>query len=163
MTFATGFPYDISYAGGASYSLFCAINDTYYACPDVPNQVAPLQHTNPRAGGIGQYFDGRVQDGTAANASASFAQETLGSFGNIARNKYHGPGINNTDMVLAKNIHLASDSARFIQLRIEGYNVFNHTNFGNPDGNISDAGGTYGQIQSAAAGREFQLVGRFNF
>jgi hypothetical protein len=41
---ATGFPFDISYAGGTtSRSLWCdASTPSFYACPDVPEQLAPL-------------------------------------------------------------------------------------------------------------------------
>lgn len=159
-TFATGFPFDIAYNGGVSTSLYCALNDFYYTCPDIPNQVAPLQHLNPRDQTVkGQYFENpNVGDG-----ASSFTQEVLGSFGNISRNKYHGPGILNTDAVVSKNIRFASDSNKYVQLRMEGYNVFNHTQFNNPDGNILDAGATFGIIQSAAPGRQVQLVGKFFF
>ena len=38
------------------------------------------------------------------------------------------------------------DNKAFIQLRLESYNVFNHTNFSEPDGNFGDS--TLGQIAS---------------
>ena len=153
-TFATGFPYDISYAGGTSNSLWCSVDTSYYACPDVPVQTGPLQHLNPRtnigADGYSNYF-----------GTTNFAQEPIGSFGNIARNEYHGPGINNTNVVVSKNIPFSGDGGRSLQLRLESDNVFNHTQFNLPDGSIVN--GTFGQITGAAAGRQTQLGAKVYF
>jgi len=57
-----------------------------------------------------------------------------------------------------------------IELRLEAFNVFNHTQFANPDTNIFD--GTFGQITSTTLGsgtnevqtqRILQLAGRLTF
>ena len=87
--------------------------------------------------------------------------EPIGSFGNIHRDPYHGPGYDNTNIVLAKNFIVSSDGVRRLQLRLESDNVFNHTNFNNPDGNFLD--GTFGQITSAQPSRVTQLGGKFYF
>lgn len=166
-TFAGGFPYDISYGGGSSNSLFCSSVTSYYACPDVPQQVAPLVRNNPRikqADGGTNWFYGETTDVTPG---ASFAQEPIGSFGNVHRNPFHGPGTNNTNMIVAKNFPLSKDGSRTLQLRMESDNVFNHTQFNNPDGNIGDGapsvGGTFGQIFSAASGRNTQIAAKIYF
>ena len=165
-TFATGFPFDISYQGGTSRSLFCGNGDFYYTCPDVPNMIAPLQRENPRAlttaNGAHNWFNGAVLNpADPTTSSASFSPEDIGTFGNLSRNRFHGPGILNTDAVLAKNFHYSSNETKTIQIRIEGYNIFNHTQFNNPDGNFLSS--TFGRVTTAAAGREFQLVGKFYF
>ena len=151
-TFATGFPFDISYAGGTSRSLYCSAGVNFYACPDVPEQIAPLVHADPRVliNNRGTYFQ-----------KASFAAEPLGSFGNISRDKYHGPGINNTNMILAKNFSVSGDGTRYIQLRMESDNVFNHTQFSLPNSTYGSS--TFGQITSAAAGRQTQLAAKIYF
>jgi hypothetical protein len=152
-TFAQGFPYDISYGGGVSYSLYCSAGTAFYACPDIPQQIAPLKRIDPRSRTAliqSQWFSG-----------TSFVDETVGTFGNIGRNTYHGPGRINTDAQLSKNFRYGADSAKTIQLRIEGYNVFNHTNFSLPDGNIGDS--TFGHITGSLAGRQIQLAGKFYF
>jgi len=49
-----------------------------------------------------------------------------------------------------------------LQVGIEGFNVFNHAQFNNPQGNI--ASGNFGRITSTAiAGRIVQLRAKFNF
>ena len=157
-TLATGLPFDISYGGfNTSNSLYCASGNTFYACPDVPLQVAPLVRQNLRAA--------RQPNGSAAAfLSTSFAAEPIGSFGNIGRNPYHGPGLNWTNLILAKNFNVSSDGVRRLQIRLESDDVFNHTNFANPDGNFAD--GTFGQINAVntyVQGRQTQLAGKFYF
>ena len=152
---ATGFPYDISYGGwGTSASLYCdASTPSFYACPDIPNQTAPLTRVNPRlrdSSGYGTWF-----------GATGFTDEVTGSFGNIHRNPYHGPGVNNTNMILAKNFSLSSDGTRSLQIRMESDNVFNHTQFLAPDGLYGDS--TFGQITAAAAARQTQLAAKIVF
>lgn len=154
-TLAQGFPYDISYGGGVSNSLWCSAGYNYYACPDVPNETAKLQRIDPRvrsAAVKSQWF-----------GTTTFFDETIGSFGNISRNKYHGPGLIRTDAQVSKNFnYLPGSEDKIIQLRIEGYNVFNHTNFNNPDGNFNNTT-TFGQIRGAGIGRQIQLSGKVYF
>jgi hypothetical protein len=151
-TFATGFPFDISYAGGTSLSLWCSASTSFYACPDVPNQVAPIAYGNIRsiANNRVTYFQ-----------TSSFATEGLGQFGNISRNRFHGPGIDNTNLILGKNFALSSDGVRSLQIRMESDNVFNHTQFALPTGTFTS--GSFGMISSAAAGRQTQLAAKIYF
>lgn len=160
VTFATGHPFDISYQGGESYALYCSAGDFYYTCPDVPNQVAPLQRTNPHSLTTrGQFFDGNINTPTS-----SFTDEVTGSFGNISRNKFFGPGIDNTNLQVSKNFAYSKDNPdHTIQLRIESYNLFNHTNFHNPNGNPDNGPGVFGVIFQADPARQFQLSGKIFF
>ncbi len=155
-TLATGFPYDISYGGfGTSASLYCDIDFSFYGCPDVPNQTGPLARANPRvrdSSGYGTWF---------ANGYTNFTDEVTGSFGNVHRNPYHGPGINDTDVVVAKNFSLGGDGTRSLQIRMSSSNAFNHTQFGAVDGLYGDT--TFGQITSAASARQTQLSARITF
>ena len=148
-TLATGFPYDIAYDGSTSRSLFCAAAVNFYACPDVPLQIASLQTMNPRQG-KNFWF-----------SPSSFVAEPLGQFGNTHRNAFHGPGINNTDVGIYKNVYWGSNEARYLQLRLESYNVFNHTQFNEPVANF--ASGNFGRITGAAAGRQSQLAVKLYF
>ena len=46
-----------------------------------------------------------------------------------SRGELRGGGMQNWDMSLFKNIHLGASEQRFLQLRLEAFNVFNHPNF----------------------------------
>ena len=155
LTFATGFPIDIRTSSG-SLSLFCSSNFQFYACPDVPNQIAPIKELDPRVG-KNFWFD-----------PTSFATEAVGTFGNTHRNPLHGPGINNTDVAIFKNIYFWPGSeSKYVQLRLESYNAFNHTQFYNSasPANITTTitSANFGRISSAAPGRATQLAAKIYF
>jgi hypothetical protein len=156
LTLAQGFPYDISYAGGTSRSLWCSAGVNFYACPDVPEQVAGLQFTNPRirnaSTGNSEWF---------SNGLTAFDPEPLGAFGNVARDPYHGPGTNSTNMILAKNFMLVPERNISFQMRLESDNVFNHTSFTNPTSTYGSS--SIGQISSAGNGRQSQLAAKIYF
>ncbi len=116
--------------------------------PDVARGSLNL-NSNPRNGL--SYFN-----------SALFSENALGTPGNASRRYFHGPGMENFDVALLKNLHLTEST--FLQFRLEAFNVFNHAQFFGPqavDGNISSA--TFGQVVSAAAPRLVQLGAKFVF
>jgi Carboxypeptidase regulatory-like domain len=161
VTVATGLPFDISYAGTTSRSLYCSANISFYACPDVPNQIAPLVKINPHTRSI-------VSTTTGAHGNSgyfspdSFGAEAIGAFGNVHRDPYHGPGINNTNLILAKNFALSAEGVRRLQIRMESDNVFNHTQFSNPASTFGS--GTFGQISGVQiAARLTQLAAKIYF
>jgi hypothetical protein len=154
VSLAGGFPYDISYGGASSLSLWCSANFQFYACPDVPVQTAPLMRENER-----------LRDPSSGNTTwfnpSTFTDETPGSFGNVGRNRDHGPGINNTNLIVAKNFWLNEERGWKFQMRMESDNVFNHTQFSNPTSQF--VSGNFGLISSAAAGRQTQLAAKIYF
>jgi hypothetical protein len=95
-----------------------------------------------------------------------FSFESLGQFGNSRRRFFHGPGTNNWDIALLKN--LAITESKSLQFRVEVFNAFNHAQFDNPDGTINDvpdsvAGTGFGWINSAQPARVAQLALKFQF
>jgi Carboxypeptidase regulatory-like domain/TonB dependent receptor len=99
--------------------------------------------------------------GPGFNASC-FSLPQLGELGTAPRRFFYGPGIENFDMALIKNVPLGG--SRALQVRIEAFNVFNHPQFygaGAVDGNIASR--TFGQIVSAAAPRFVQVATKFSF
>ncbi len=138
----TGFPVTISQAG-AYQSGWCDAFG-YYGCADNPNlSNFQIQKFNPRASGH-QYFD-----------TSNFSPEPVGTFGNVGRNFFSGPGYNYTNLQIYKDFPLLKDNKAYIQLRLESYNVFNHTNFSEPDGNFGDT--TFGQIASVIQPASFGI------
>jgi hypothetical protein len=106
--------------------------------------------SNPRARG-NNYFDTGV-----------FGMNALGTAGTAKRRFFHGPGADNYDMALAKN--LAITESKSVLFRVEAFNLFNHTQFTGPsavDGDIGSS--TFGNVISAAPPRILQGALKFNF
>lgn len=102
------------------------------------------------------------RNGLAYFNASLFSENALGTPGNASRRFFHGPGMENFDMAILKNVRLGE--TRSLQLRFEAFNVFNHAQFFGPqavDGNISSA--TFGQVVSAAPPRLVQLGAKFTF
>ncbi|MFZ3363620.1 MAG: carboxypeptidase regulatory-like domain-containing protein [Candidatus Acidiferrales bacterium] len=94
--------------------------------------------------------------------TAVFSENALGTPGNAKRRFFYGPGMDNYDMALLKNVRLRESKS--LQLRLEGFNVFNHAQFFGPqavDGNIDSS--TFGQVISTTAPRLVQLGAKFLF
>lgn len=72
---------------------------------------------------------------------------------------FHGPGINNWDMALLKNLRLTESMS--LQFRAEFFNAFNHTQFNNPDGEFTDS--TFGLVTNARSPRIGQGAIKFIF
>lgn len=93
--------------------------------------------------------------------------DRIGQVGNAQRNLVRLPGLINFDVALFKNFPIGEKHG--IQFRWETYNLFNHTNFRDIDGNITfDAAGkqtnpTFGVPTSARPARVMQGSLRFTF
>lgn len=59
----------------------------------------------------------------------AFSTNALGTFGNAGRAFSRLPGRNQTNASFVKNIYFGSESGRYLQLRAEAFNLFNHTQF----------------------------------
>ncbi len=168
---ATGFPFDISYGGGSSNSLWCSSNFAFYACPDEPNQTGTIARADPR-----KFVPGTNRTRWFTANASGLSQAPLGQFGNESRNRFHGPGSINTNLIIAKNFNLRADGSMRLQIRMESDNVFNHTNFNNPSGTVTSTTngetlttpgtlsyGAAGQISTAGPARQTQLAAKFYF
>ncbi len=84
---------------------------------------------------------------------AAYAFPAPGTLGNSGRNSLKGPEYKDVDFSLMKNFPIYS--SLHLQFRAEFFNLFNHTNFGNPDTTLT-SGANFGQILSAYPSREIQ-------
>jgi hypothetical protein len=127
-----------------------------------PVLTGPVHFVNPKKSG-GYWFDPN-----------SFSDPNLGTYSTTTRSLCCGPGTNNTDLALHKKLMISEN--HYFQLRAEFFNVFNHTQFFNPDGNYSNIGvttsttvpfqqysGTFGQIRRAREPRQMQLAIKFYY
>jgi len=159
-TFQTGFPFTPFDSGFRS--LTCsALN--YYGCSDGPNGVGAITTFDPRNSSVVNTVANPANTTALPNYwfdPNQFTRQTFGMFGTSGRNSIHGPGINNTDLALQKEVLFSE--ARKLQLRLEAYNLFNHAQFNLPGANAASTS-TFGRITSAHAGRLVQLGAKFYF
>jgi hypothetical protein len=149
--FASGFPVTVINNGDNSL-IGTNPNGVNNSSIDEPDYNGSSLHLsgNPRAHGH-DYFD-----------TAAFSMNALGSPGTAKRRFFYGPGADNYDMAAAKNLPLTESKS--ILIRVEAFNVFNHTQFNGPtsvDGDIGSS--TFGNAVSAAPPRILQGALKFNF
>ena len=80
--------------------------------------------------------------------TACFQQvpDTTGTFGNTSRNSVRGPGASNIDLSVIKNTKMGPVSS---ELRLEVFNLLNHPQFANPNGQFGNA--AFGTISAMLA------------
>lgn len=162
-TFQHGFPVAVwntnftdLVSGGGYY------NNGFYAPLQRVNVTgAPLGIRDPRnysIGGLPNYWFN----------PAAFTSPAPGTgVGDANRNPLYGPGINNWDMALEKNVYITEAKSRYFQLRFETFNTFNHAQFAAPENIFGTA--NFGRIlgvqqgSTNGAGRVAQLGAKFYF
>ncbi len=149
--FARGFP--VSMINNGDNSLIGTNpNGVNNSSIDEPNYDGGSLHLNknPRTDG-NNYFETTV-----------FSMNALGEPGTAKRRFFYGPGADNYDMAVAKNLPLRE--SKTLLFRVEAFNVFNHAQFNGPasvDGNIGSS--TFGNVVSAASPRILQGALKFSF
>jgi hypothetical protein len=116
-----------------------------FGANDRPNVSGSAAVNNP---GPNQWFN-----------TAAFSMPAFGTFGNAGRNLLEGPGYQNVNVAVLKQISLPGRSR--LQLRAEAFNLLNRTNFDLPDNFFGSS--TFGRILSAGAPRHIQFGARLMF
>lgn len=166
-TLQTGFPITIYDSSLRSQSCPAGFGIVYYACWDTPDVNGPVATYN-------------VRNSTLVNTSKNsnnttplsyyyfnpnaFSPEPIGVVGNEGRNNFHGPGINQTNMSLIKDIKFSE--VRRLELRLDTFNTFNHTQFLMESNSLSYSNfnsANFGRALSAASGRVVQLAAKIYF
>ena len=90
-------------------------------------------------------------------------QPGLDQVGNVGRDSFFGPHFFNTDLSVQKNFPIRERVQ--LQLRADGFNAFNHINWGTPNGTIQSGGQiTQGPFPGNSANpRQLQFSGRVQF
>jgi hypothetical protein len=86
---------------------------------------------------------------------------TLGAWGTLGRNALRGPGMDNWNLSLFKSFTLSESRNSRLELRLETFNTWNHTEFNGVDTGLGDS--RFGQFTSAFDPRILQLGGKIYF
>jgi len=143
-TFQTGFPIRITTLD--DQELMYSFD---FELPGEPDLVTPFRTMKPQSNG-NYFFD-----------PSSFSEDnTFGRIGNSPRTICCGPHIGQTDFAILKTFKISE--VQRVDFRAEFFNIFNHTQFFNPDGNFSD-GPQFGQVNQVRDPRLMQLALKFFF
>jgi Carboxypeptidase regulatory-like domain/TonB dependent receptor len=149
VTFQTGFPFSVTATDPGAYLSF-GMRANEIGNPNVPHKT------------INEWFN-----------TAAFTQPAFGVYGSSGRNILTQPGINNWDMNLSKMVRFTERVD--LQLRLETFNTFNHTQYGidptttaalGPGQNAVDSAlgdPNFGKVVSARPGRILQLGAKIVF
>ena len=143
VTLQSGFPVRLTSTGDQEL-----MNSFDFQTAGEPSQIAAFRQLSPQKSG-GYFFDPN-----------SFANAPLGQIGNAPRTICCGPGIANIDLGIHKTVQVREGTS--LEFRTEFFNAFNHTQFFNPDGNITD-GPSFGQVSRARDPRLIQFALRLMF
>ena len=137
-TMQTGFPFTVNLRGDPT-NVGAGTGGIFVR----PNAVA----------GANAALDGSQQSVARWFNTSAFVNPAAGTFGNVGRNTITGPGLTSLDVVLQKTIAVTE---RFkLQLRAEGFNIANHSNYSIVGRIIGDP--TYGVVQSQLDPRQLQF------
>jgi hypothetical protein len=149
-SFQTGFPIRIQSSNDSELE-----NSFDFELPGKPDLVAPFRTLNPKTNN-NYYFD----PNSFALPVQSDTSTPLQLLGDAPRTICCGPGISNFDLSVQKILPVGEN--KHFEFRAEFFNAFNHTQFLNPDGNISD-GADFGRIKRVRDPRNIQFALKFAF
>jgi Carboxypeptidase regulatory-like domain/TonB dependent receptor len=166
--FSGGFPIQMADSNPATCASGLCVGDASLVgspSTDMPNVVGPIHIHNPRDTATRTYFDQSSFAPTQCaltfpggpGTAGVLAGPDCGSFGTANRRFFHGPGFNNTDLGITKIVPV--NEAMHFEIRGEFFNVFNHAQFENPSGDISNGG--FGNVSVARDPRIGQISGKF--
>jgi hypothetical protein len=147
-TVQSGFPIRITSSSDLEMQ-----NSSDFLYPGEPDLIAAFHTLNPA------HFNSALQGNYAFDPS-SFVDQQLGTIGDSPRTICCGPPIRNFDLSVFKDTSIGERVRS--EFRAEFFNVFNHSQFYNPDGNISD-GANFGKVVRARDPRLIQFALKLMF
>jgi len=139
----TGTPIDVSYSPTTANDVTGLANDYRGEAILRPN-VSGSAASQSKSAMINSFFAGYTF--TTPPASAPF--------GNVGRNAFRAPGLEQWDLSVDKNFRIRESIA--LQFRSEFFNILNHTNFGLPTA-ISTSS-AFGTIRTTYPSRQIQFA-----
>ena len=148
-TFSSGFPLN----SGSQFREAALQNGVLWEGTQRPNLIG-----DPRVSGS---VESKLNNYLNAAAFSRPAPDTFGTAPRTLPN-YRSPGIRNADMAVFKNVFFTE--SRYLQLRLEGYNITNTPTFATP--HMTYGATNFGVIDTYASGRgprELQVAAKFYF
>jgi hypothetical protein len=147
LTFQSGFPIRITSQDDVE-----ELDSTFlFETPGEPNLTAPFHTQNIRQNNGFDFNPDLFTNATVAP----------GTIGNAPRSICCGPGINNTDMSFNKQTKIGE--RWLMEFRGDVFNIWNHAQFYSVDGDVSNTGSTFGQVQHVHDPRLVQFSLKFKF
>jgi hypothetical protein len=139
VTLTSGLPLNPQLTGGqSSNGLVNATNR--------PDQVGPVSYPHT----VAEWF-----------STSAFAAPAVGTWGDAGHNSLRGPGRDNWNLSLFKSFVLSEARGSRLELRVESFNTWNHTEFNQVSNGLGSS--NFGQVTSAFDPRVFQLGGKIYF
>jgi len=142
------------------------MNSFDFDLPGRPDQLSKFGWQRPQKNG-NYYFNPQIFTENTSDPTCGgnpypgcYDPSLLGRVGTAPRTICCGPGISETDISVLKSIPI-NERSRF-EFRADIFNVFNHTQFFNPDGNSTD-GSQFGQVTEVKDPRLMQFALKFYF
>ena len=139
--------------------------NTYYA-PNTSQDVTGLVNDYRGQAFLRPNFTGSAATQTTAQmlntffAGYTFSTPSVNDpFGDISRNDFRAPGFEQLDMSIDKTFQIREDMR--LQFRSEFFNITNHTNFGIPNTQTTNA--AFGTIRSTYPSRQIQFGAKLLF
>ncbi len=161
VNYSSGLPYTLSYNNCSASNVGSA------PCYVSGNPQTLHKHVTGLPGQNLRFYDAFASDASGtvftSPGQGTFTAPGLNQFGTAGRNTAFGPNFFNTDLSVQKNFTIRESTT--FQLRADGFNAFNHINWGTPNGNIQNGGaiGSGPFPNSSSNPRQLQFSGRVQF
>jgi Carboxypeptidase regulatory-like domain/TonB-dependent Receptor Plug Domain len=126
---------------GWQFNTIVSLMDGFPFTPQIgSNRSGDGDTRNPDRPSLNPAFSGPVVLGSPNQwfNPAAFKLPIAGTYGNLGRGVYSGPGLADVDASLSKSTAITERAN--LQFRAEFFNVLNHTNFGTPNATVFSSG-----------------------
>jgi hypothetical protein len=154
--------------GGWQMNVITTLLSGFPLTPQVgSNRSGDGDTRNPDRPSLNPAFTGSVVTGNPNQwfNPAAFIVPAAGTWGNLGRGTYTGPGLATVDFSLFKNTAITERMG--LQFRAEAFNLLNHTNYGTPNATVfsgTTVNASAGLITSTAtSSRQIQLGLKLTF
>ena len=135
-------------------------NNTANTTLTIPDLQALVGLFHSPTNGLPLLVDPKLIGADGRANPAFFTHPAAGTFGQLSLTPVDGPGYWNVDTALIKRVKFKESLN--LELRLEAFNVFNHTNF-SVDNALDINSTSFGKITSAFDPRILQIAFKFNF